>query len=262
MQRCSRGGRAGPHRPLASAARGVSLRRRRDRQPWCSSASVTAMRRLAAVPLAARWPGRCSLWPPSVGVLQRLQRMQRVGWCAGRECCQPERPCARQTVREAGGLCIADEVQTGFGRTGTHFWGFENQGVVPDIVTMAKARRRPPETLIAGLSPAPDAHLRLHSAWRCGDEPPQRSGPATAMHNEAALSVLARAWGLSALIRARTPADVYEHCPATGQPCSTLLCPPLRHTLRGPYHPHTRRAPERARAARRALATGCRSRRW
>jgi alanine-glyoxylate transaminase/(R)-3-amino-2-methylpropionate-pyruvate transaminase len=41
-------------------------------------------------------------------------------------------------VRGAGGLCIADEVQTGFGRTGTHFWGFETQGVVPDIVTMAK----------------------------------------------------------------------------------------------------------------------------
>ncbi len=41
-------------------------------------------------------------------------------------------------IRAAGGLCIADEVQTGFGRTGTHFWGFETQGVIPDIVTMAK----------------------------------------------------------------------------------------------------------------------------
>ncbi len=41
-------------------------------------------------------------------------------------------------AREAGGLCIADEVQPGFGRTGTHYWGFETQGVVPDIVTMAK----------------------------------------------------------------------------------------------------------------------------
>jgi alanine-glyoxylate transaminase/(R)-3-amino-2-methylpropionate-pyruvate transaminase len=41
-------------------------------------------------------------------------------------------------VRGAGGLCVADEVQTGFGRTGTHFWGFETQGVIPDIVTMAK----------------------------------------------------------------------------------------------------------------------------
>lgn len=41
-------------------------------------------------------------------------------------------------TRAAGGLCIADEVQAGFGRTGTHFWGFETQGVVPDIVTMAK----------------------------------------------------------------------------------------------------------------------------
>ena len=42
-------------------------------------------------------------------------------------------------TREHGGLCIADEVQTGFGRTGTHFWGFQNWDVVPDIVTMAKS---------------------------------------------------------------------------------------------------------------------------
>ncbi|MCC7084525.1 MAG: aspartate aminotransferase family protein [Pirellulales bacterium] len=41
-------------------------------------------------------------------------------------------------VRRAGGLCIADEVQAGFGRTGEHFWGFENYGVIPDLVTMAK----------------------------------------------------------------------------------------------------------------------------
>ena len=45
---------------------------------------------------------------------------------------------AYRHVRAAGGLCIADEVQTGFGRTGSHFWGFETQDVVPDIVTMAK----------------------------------------------------------------------------------------------------------------------------
>lgn len=45
---------------------------------------------------------------------------------------------AYKHVRAAGGLCIADEVQAGFGRTGTHFWGFETQGVIPDIVTMAK----------------------------------------------------------------------------------------------------------------------------
>ncbi|MFZ0323701.1 MAG: aminotransferase class III-fold pyridoxal phosphate-dependent enzyme, partial [Actinomycetes bacterium] len=43
------------------------------------------------------------------------------------------------TVREAGGLCIADEVQVGYGRTGHHFWAFEQQDVVPDIVTVAKA---------------------------------------------------------------------------------------------------------------------------
>ena len=41
-------------------------------------------------------------------------------------------------VRAAGGLCIADEVQVGFGRVGSHFWGYQTQGVVPDIVTMGK----------------------------------------------------------------------------------------------------------------------------
>ena len=43
------------------------------------------------------------------------------------------------TVRVAGGLCLADEVQSGFGRTGEKYWGFETQGVVPDIVTLAKS---------------------------------------------------------------------------------------------------------------------------
>jgi 4-aminobutyrate aminotransferase-like enzyme/Ser/Thr protein kinase RdoA (MazF antagonist) len=43
-----------------------------------------------------------------------------------------------QHVRAAGGLCIADEVQVGFGRLGTHLWGFETQGVVPDIVVLGK----------------------------------------------------------------------------------------------------------------------------
>ena len=41
-------------------------------------------------------------------------------------------------VRKAGGLFIADEVQPGFGRTGSHMWGFARHGVVPDLVTMGK----------------------------------------------------------------------------------------------------------------------------
>ena len=45
---------------------------------------------------------------------------------------------AYDVVRAAGGVCVADEVQTGFGRAGTHFWMFETQGVVPDIVTLGK----------------------------------------------------------------------------------------------------------------------------
>jgi 4-aminobutyrate aminotransferase-like enzyme len=43
-----------------------------------------------------------------------------------------------EAVRDAGGVCIADEVQTGYGRIGTHFWVFEKYGVVPDIVVLGK----------------------------------------------------------------------------------------------------------------------------
>lgn len=45
---------------------------------------------------------------------------------------------AVEAVRAAGGLFIADEVQPGFGRTGTHMWGFQRHGLVPDLVTMGK----------------------------------------------------------------------------------------------------------------------------
>ena len=41
-------------------------------------------------------------------------------------------------AREAGGVCVADEVQTGFGRVGSHFWSFQLSGAAPDIVTMGK----------------------------------------------------------------------------------------------------------------------------
>jgi len=45
---------------------------------------------------------------------------------------------AYEHVREAGVVCVADEVQVGFGRVGTHWWAYETQGVVPDIVTLGK----------------------------------------------------------------------------------------------------------------------------
>ncbi|KAL5053054.1 hypothetical protein RYX36_033736 [Vicia faba] len=47
-------------------------------------------------------------------------------------------PAVYSIIKKAGGLFIADEVQSGFGRTGSHFWGFEAHGIIPDIVTMAK----------------------------------------------------------------------------------------------------------------------------
>ena len=59
--------------------------------------------------------------------------------CAGQVVFPPEYlKYAYKYIRDAGGVCIADEVQIGFGRMGTHFWGFETQGVIPDIVTLGK----------------------------------------------------------------------------------------------------------------------------
>ena len=46
-------------------------------------------------------------------------------------------------MRAAGAVCVADEVQCGFGRVGRSFWAFELQGVVPDIVTFGEHRRVP-----------------------------------------------------------------------------------------------------------------------
>jgi 4-aminobutyrate aminotransferase-like enzyme len=46
---------------------------------------------------------------------------------------------AYDAVRAAGGICIADEIQVGLARTGETFWAFQHEGVVPDIVTVAKA---------------------------------------------------------------------------------------------------------------------------
>ena len=50
----------------------------------------------------------------------------------------PELRQVRDLVRAAGGLYIADEVQSGFGRTGSHLWGYQRHGLDPDIVTMGK----------------------------------------------------------------------------------------------------------------------------
>lgn len=45
---------------------------------------------------------------------------------------------AAERIRAAGGLYVADEVQSGFARTGDHYWGFEADGIVPDMVVVAK----------------------------------------------------------------------------------------------------------------------------
>jgi 4-aminobutyrate aminotransferase-like enzyme len=60
-----------------------------------------------------------------------------------------------EVVRNAGGLFIADEVQSGFGRTGERLWGYQRHGIDPDIVTMGKPMGN--GFPVAGIAVAPDA---------------------------------------------------------------------------------------------------------
>ena len=94
--------------------------------------------------------------PPHVTVLP-IPSADPTGWQAAAPAppaafiCESALSCAGQVIlppgylreiyaqiRATGAVCIADEVQTGFGRAGSHFWMFETQGVIPDIVTMGK----------------------------------------------------------------------------------------------------------------------------
>lgn len=69
-----------------------------------------------------------SLNPPHPPPPPTTQIFLPDGWLAA----------AYEELRAAGAVCVADEVQTGFGRAGDAFWGFELSGVAPDVVVMGK----------------------------------------------------------------------------------------------------------------------------
>ncbi len=72
-------------------------------------------------------------WPPAAFIAESIGGVAgQIVWPDG------YLAAAYRHARAAGALCIADEVQVGFGRVGSHFWAFESQGVVPDIVTLGK----------------------------------------------------------------------------------------------------------------------------
>lgn len=71
---------------------------------------------------------------------------------------------AAEVVRRAGGLLICDEVQSGFGRSGSHFWAHQRQGVVPDVVTMGKPMGNGHP--VAGLVTRAEIMARFRGAFR------------------------------------------------------------------------------------------------
>ena len=109
---------------------------------------------VACVPMPDGYRGRYRASDPECGARYAEEVGRAIGALGGRPAgflfesilsCggQIPLPCgflrgAFERVRAAGGVCIADEVQVGFGRAGSSFWAFEAHGVVPDIVTMGK----------------------------------------------------------------------------------------------------------------------------
>jgi len=108
-------------------------------------------------PLPDPWRGRHTGSGPESGALyaaevaRAARSLEEAGSPVAAFICEPVLSCGGQIVppegfleeafraiRAAGGVAIADEVQIGFGRLGTHFWGFQARGAVPDIVTMGK----------------------------------------------------------------------------------------------------------------------------
>ncbi|TWP38574.1 aminotransferase class III-fold pyridoxal phosphate-dependent enzyme [Leekyejoonella antrihumi] len=102
-------------------------------------------------PYDGRFRGESSGSDYAQDVTKALERSTQAGHPAGTFITESLLGCAGQVdppdgylaaayaaARAAGAVCIADEVQIGFGRMGDTFWGFETQGVVPDIVTLGK----------------------------------------------------------------------------------------------------------------------------
>ena len=71
---------------------------------------------------------------------------------------------AAEIVRKAGGLLICDEVQSGFGRSGSHFWAYQKQGVIPDIVSMGKPMGNGHP--VAGVVTNPEIMARFRHSFR------------------------------------------------------------------------------------------------
>ena len=124
-------------RPRRRAARRTGCTSRRCPTSIAARSSATTRRRARST---RRTSARSSI--ALRGARRGARRLHRRDVSERR---RPDRVSARLSARtcigtcaRAGGVCIADEVQTGLGRMGTNFWAFEEQGVVPDIVVMGK----------------------------------------------------------------------------------------------------------------------------
>ncbi|WP_121067276.1 aspartate aminotransferase family protein [Chachezhania antarctica] len=119
-----------------------------------------------------------------------------------------------EVVRKAGGLLICDEVQSGFGRTGTHMWAHEKMGVVPDIMTLGKpmANGHP----VGGVVTGADTMAAFRSGYRYfntfGGNPVSSAAALAVLREiqERSLVENARVVGAHAQVRLRDLMDRYD----------------------------------------------------
>lgn len=126
--------------PIADDYRGIYRRGEPDLGPRYARHVAGILDRLRAQGRGASTPTRASAEPARAGVPGIAAYIAETMPSVGGQIVFPPGYLAEvySQVRAAGGVCIADEVQVGFGRLGTHFWGFETQGVIPDIVVLGK----------------------------------------------------------------------------------------------------------------------------
>lgn len=120
---------------------------------------------------------------------------------------------AAAVVREAGGLLICDEVQSGFGRCGTHFWAHQRQRVVPDVVTMGKpmANGHP----VGAVVTSPEIMARFRSSFRYfntfGGNPVSCAAAMAVLDELVSRNLTAHAHAIGAYARTRLAALAERH---------------------------------------------------
>jgi alanine-glyoxylate transaminase/(R)-3-amino-2-methylpropionate-pyruvate transaminase len=156
-----------PYRAVPTPDRGHQTRGR-TRTATAAPSGRSPRAATSSVPRTSRTSSR----PPPPGRSPASSPSPSRAWAASSRRTKDYFKVAYDIVKKYGGVFIADEVQTGFGRTGGKWWGIEHYGVEPDVMTMAKGiangtRSRAPSPRPTSPRPSRSRRSRRLAATRC-----------------------------------------------------------------------------------------------